>query len=140
MVKIRELSDKQLLAQLEKYEKIYGQLVSERDKRVSSNGSDKGLLTAREAEEKRLAVVEDTPIQQSDKTEAFHLKFDDEELSQMEAAKNESKGIKDEEDDEVRVTQLLQLSKAQLAELRCGKKGEPKKVVKKKKVLKKNNG
>jgi hypothetical protein len=46
MVKIRELSDKQLISQLEKYEKIYNQLTSERDKRAGSRGDKIDLMTA----------------------------------------------------------------------------------------------
>lgn len=136
MVKIRELSDKQLVSQLEKYEKIYGQLVGERDKRVRSKGSDKGLLTIKEIELKK--VDEPEPEEEvAESTQAFQVKFDDDELSGFDADNEAMSAKNEEEEDEVRVTQLLQLSKEQLEELRSP---GPKKVVKKKKVLKKKNG
>ncbi|MCR9203230.1 MAG: hypothetical protein NXH75_01545 [Halobacteriovoraceae bacterium] len=137
MVKIRELSDKQLVSQLEKYEKIYGQLVGERDKRVQTKGSDKGLLTLKEIELKKLNEPEPEAEEVSENTQAFQVKFDDDELSGFDADNEALASKPEEEEDEVRVTQLLKLSKEQLEELR---NPQPKKVVKKKKVLKKKNG
>lgn len=137
MVKIRELSDKQLVSQLEKYEKIYGQLVDERNKRVQQKGADAGLLTLKEQTAKKASQPKEMPFEKPENTQAFQVKFDDDELNNFDA-ENEAMGKKDEEeDDEVRVTQLLKLSKEQLEELRSP---QPKKVVKKKKVLKKTNG
>ena len=52
MVKLRELSNKQLVAQIEKHEKIYFRLKEEREKRVQKSGSDEGLLTRKELKEK----------------------------------------------------------------------------------------
>lgn len=134
MVKIRELSDKQLLSQIEKYEKIYHQLIGERDKRAAKSGN--ALLTAKEKEVRAEsskpapAPVADEP---QEDTQAFHVKFDDADLNQMEESMNESKGAEQQEEQDS-VTQLLKLSKEQLAELQSP---GPKKVVKKKKVLKK---
>lgn len=134
MVKIRELSDKQLVSQLEKYEKIYTQLVNEREKRVTKRGGDpKGLLTAKEEEERvksqpQAAQVEEEAPASDGGTKAFHLKFDDSELSAMQ--EEEERSHQKEEEDEVRVTQLLKLSKEQLEELRSPK---PKKSSKRKK-------
>lgn len=138
MVKIRELSDKQLISQLEKYEKIYNQLTSERDKRAGSRGDKIDLMTAQEKEENALNTTSDNSSQNSnaDKTQAFQLKFDDAEIDQMEKIEEERSSANSTHTEEVRVTQLLKLSQDQLDELR---KPNVKKVVKKKKVLKKKS-
>lgn len=134
MVKIRELSDKQLLSQIEKYEKIYHQLITERDKRVANSGNEQALLTAKEkAKKAKEAPAAAPPQEEGEDTQAFHLKFDDADLNQMEESMNESKPSEQQEEQDS-VTQLLRLSKDQLAELQ---NPQPKKVVKKKKVLKK---
>jgi hypothetical protein len=124
MVKIRELSNTQLVSQIEKYEKIYFQLVNERDKRLEASGEDSGLLTKREI------VVKEQEESQKDIQEAYQLKFDDSEIAQINEAEKAIELQEESTEDEVRVTQLLRLSKDQLAELR-GHKGA-KKVVKKK--------
>lgn len=135
MVKIRELSDKQLVSQLEKYEKIYNQLINEREKRASRSGGYEGLLTQKEVSE---LVSEEEEVVSADAdgdTQAFQLKFDQEELNQMQEEEEKSnKPV--EEDDEVRVTQLLRLSKEQMEELKQGaKKITKKKMMKKKKKV-----
>jgi hypothetical protein len=144
MVKIRELSDKQLVAQLEKYEKIYLQLVGEREKRVKRGTVEEVLLTQREKQELKASQIEEEVFKEEpqeeqssdDKTQAFHLKFDDAEILNMEKEKEaEAKAKEPVEDDEVRVTQLLKLTKEQMEEL---KKPAVKKVTKKKKVRKKS--
>ncbi len=138
MVKIRELSDKQLISQLEKYEKIYNQLTSERDKRADSRGDKFDLMTAKEKEQKALNTPSESSSENSnsDKTQAFQLKFDDAEIDQMEKIEEERSSANSTQTEEVRVTQLLKLSQDQLDELR---KPSVKKVVKKKKVLKKKS-
>ncbi len=137
MVKIRDLTDKQLVAQLEKYEKIYLQLKGEREKRVLKGTKEELLLTSKEKEDFK-EDIEEHIAEEADnfeKTQAFQLKFDDSEIQQMEADKKAVEKKNQEEEDEVRVTQLLKLSKEQLEEL---KKPAVKKVVKKKKVIKKS--
>jgi len=132
MVKIRELSDKQLVSQLEKYEKIYHQLISEREKRAKSKGGYEELLTEKEISE---LAPEEELLPEKSGTEAFQLKFDQEELNQMQEDENKA-NVHEEEDDEVRVTQLLRLSKEQMEELKQGaKKITKKKVMKKKKKV-----
>ena len=116
MVKISELSDKQLVGQLEKYQKILDQLTVERQKRISKGTNKKVLLTKKErAELKKQAEMEK-------EADEFQLQIDDEEIEKI----NEEVAAKDnkeeEEDEEVRVTQLLTLSKEQLAELKKAKK------------------
>lgn len=133
MVKIRELSDKQLLSQIEKYEKIYKQLLAERDKRLDSGAQAAGLLTAKEKELQTKTGASSNSLSSPEKTQAFQVKFDDADISQMEEdVKDSGKASQHEEEDSV--TQLLKLSKEQLEELQNPKL--TKKVVKKK-VLKK---
>lgn len=136
MVKIRDLTDKQLVAQLEKYEKIYLQLKGEREKRVQRGTNEKLLMTAKEKESLQEEIEDhlEAEADNFEKTQAFQLKFDDSEIEQMEADKKASENVKKDDEDEVRVTQLLKLSKEQIEEL---KKPAVKKVVKKKKVKKK---
>jgi hypothetical protein len=135
MVKIRELSDSQLVAQVEKYEKIYFQLVNERDKRVELKGENPLLYTRRERELKKLEQVHsqpETPVG-DESTKAYQLKFDESEIAQINEAEKALEVPEESTEDEVRVTQLLKLSKEQLEELRNpGKAKVVKKVVKKK--------
>ncbi len=132
MVKIRELSDTQLVSQIQKYERIYFQLVNERDKRVESQGKSKALYTPRELE---LNIVdtaqeeEEEDSSPSNETKSYQLKFDESEIDQINEAEKSVELQKETPEDEVRVTQLLRLSKEQLDELRGNKK--VKKVTKK---------
>jgi hypothetical protein len=140
MVKIPDLSNKQLLSQLEKYEKIMDQLVKERDKRVAANPTDdlytKKELIDREVAKKMAAqqaqmaaaapaaaqAAAAAPAEAPKGKEDNFLSFDEDELSAIEAATEEDKAKDPEEDEEVRVTQLLQLSKEDLAALQANKK------------------
>ncbi len=134
MVKIKDLTQKQLLSQIEKYEKIYTQLLAERQKRVEG-GIEKALLMtsaekkAEQIRKKQAAQKANVSNEQTNEEnvteEAYHLKIDESELSTM---KSSGEGAPEEEEveEEVRVTQLLQLSKEQLEELRGGSKKEEK--------------
>ena len=123
MVKIPDLTNKQLVAQLEKYGKIVDQLAKERNARVVKKDSDdlytKKELVAREAAKPK------TPQASADGGDNL-LSFDDEELDAMDEVASKQE-IKEEDDEEVRVTQLLQLSKEDLAALQANKKKMKKK-------------
>lgn len=146
MVKIKDLSHKQLIAQLEKYEKVYNQLLEERKKRIKEGINKQALMTALEKKKGFLhgldapksaktetAAADQESVEEEnsnpDATQAYHLKFDDMEINQLnEAATDASDGANQEaEEEEVRVTQLLKLSKEQLEELRGGGKKKKKK-------------
>lgn len=136
MVKIKDLSHKQLIAQLEKYEKVYNQLLDERKKRFKEGVKKQALMTALEkkkgflhsldapkAAPKAEPVAASAPAAEDnanpDATQAYHLKFDEMEINQLNEAAADAPGAAAEaEEEEVRVTQLLKLSKEQLAELR----------------------
>ena len=143
MVKIKDLTEKQLLSQLEKYEKIYNQLISERQKRVSAGADINALMTVSEKKaeaerRKKEASSENNspkPNKTDEPTEAYHLKIDENEISALNQDNN-SAPDQEEEEEEVRVTQLLQLSKEQLEELRGGAAKKNEKVDKKKKKKK----
>lgn len=117
MVKIRDLSNKQLVQQIEKYQKIIDGLYKERQKRISNNQPPEELLTPKE-----LAIAEEER-KRSQENEQFQLKLDDEEI---ESIKKENEKVQEsrseDQEDLVRVTRLIQLSKSQLEELRKGKK------------------
>jgi hypothetical protein len=119
MVKIPELTNKQLVSQVEKYAKILKQLTGERDKRAQINDTD-DLYTKVELAE-RIKHRESASTHSSGPEDNL-LSFDEEEINAMDqvAAKQD---IKPEgEDEEVRVTQLLKLSKEDLAALQANKK------------------
>ncbi len=120
MVKIPDLTNKQLVSQLEKYGKIMRQLVAERDKRAAAKDSD-DLYTKAELAERQAAREAATPAA-SDGSGDNLLSFDEDELSAMEDKAQEAKAKSEEDDEEVRVTQLLQLSKEDLAALQANKK------------------
>ncbi len=141
MVKIRDLTEKQLLSQIEKYEKIYTQLLAEREKRVRNGADLESLKTsaektadkirqqqAKQKQKLEAQIEEDSPVV-DESTAAYHLKIDESELSSLNAQDDNVEAEDEEEEEEVRVTQLLQLSKEQLEELRGG--GEKKETVKK---------
>lgn len=119
MVKIPDLTNKQLVSQLEKYGKIMKQLTGERDKRAQISDTD-DLYTKVELS-LRIKAREKAPVE-VDSPDDNLLSFDDEEINAMEenAAKQEIKS--EGEDEEVRVTQLLKLSKEDLAALQANKK------------------
>jgi len=131
MVKIRELSDSQLLSQIEKYEKIYHQLMEERNKRLGRESQSSGLLTKREEQLER-QKQEGRGEESKESTQAYQLKLDDSEIEEINEAQRAStvEGLGYDEDDEVRVTQLLRLSQEDLAELKANK--NTKKILKKK--------
>ena len=116
MVKINELSDKQLVGQLEKYQKIIDQLFVERTRRVKKGVDESLLLTQKEKIEFKKKK------QKEEESAEFQLEIDDSEIEKMQEEAASLKQKNEEEDEEVRVTQLLQLSKEQLAELKKGKK------------------
>ena len=138
MAKISELSDKQLVTQLEKYEKIYFQLLNERDKRLEKSGPDPKMYTKREIDLRQIIEPDEKEDEgiRDERTQAFQLKFEDSEIAQMHEAEKAIEVQSESEEDEVRVTQLLRLSKEQLAELKAGSSVN-KKVVKKKVMKKK---
>lgn len=148
MVKLRELSNKQLVAQIEKHEKIYFRLKEEREKRVQKSGSDEGLLTRKELKEKakqaetnksdefqykefnetkvkeeqKQEPSEEASSNNPEKTQIFHLKLNDDELNSFEKANKPQEEEKEQDntqtDASVGVTQLLQLNKDAIEELR----------------------
>ena len=134
MVKIKDLTQKQLLSQIEKYEKIYTQLLAERQKRVEGGIEKALLMTSAEKKAEQIrkkqasskANISNAQASEENVTEeAYHLKIDESELSTMESS-SEDAPEEEEVEEEVRVTQLLQLSKEQLEELRGGPKKEEK--------------
>ncbi|MBK26936.1 MAG: hypothetical protein CME70_23235 [Halobacteriovorax sp.] len=120
MVKIPDLTNKQLVSQLEKYGKIMRQLVGERDKRAAANDTDDLYTKAERAE--REAARAAAPEASSDGSGDNLLSFDEDELTAMEDKAKEAQAKAEDDDEEVRVTQLLQLSKEDLAALQANKK------------------
>tara|TARA_R110002072_G_scaffold276051_1_gene437467 strand:+ start:213177 stop:213515 length:339 start_codon:yes stop_codon:yes gene_type:complete len=112
MVKIRELTDPQLSSQIKKYRKILDELEKEKAKRQEATGEVK------------------TP-----EKEEFQVSFDEDEISQMQENVAKEKVKEQESEEQIRVTQLLTLSKDQLKELQENSKKL--KNTKKKKITKK---
>lgn len=125
MVKIPDLTNKQLVAQLEKYGKIMDQLLKERDKRAQANDPDelytKKEMVLREQQRQQAAPAEPQAAPAEGGSDNL-LSFDDDEISAMEAEAEKAKVKEEQDDEEVRVTQLLQLSKEDLAALQANKK------------------
>jgi hypothetical protein len=139
MVKIRELSDQQLIQQIEKYQRTLEKLMEERSQRLGTLSGVERQALALAGEEN-----ENSAEEEPEQSEGYH--FDDEELQQLQnqAASGEGAGLGMGEDEEVRVTQLLQLAKGDLEDLKANSErikaqgeGSSKKVVKKKIVKKK---
>jgi hypothetical protein len=119
MVKIPDLTNKQLVSQIEKYVKIVAQLTGERNKRAQARDTD-DLYTKTELA-KRISAREADPVSEL-REEDNLLSFDEEEISAMDQAASKQDIKSEGEDEEVRVTQLLKLSKEDLAALQANKK------------------
>ncbi len=116
MVKIVELTNKQLVESIDKYHKTLGQLYKDRERRLAEGVPEVELYTADE-----LKKMEETRKKEADQ---FSLSLADEDIEAIETVKNPA----DDDDDEelVRVTTLLRLSKDQLAELNKAKSEQQK--------------
>ena len=99
MIKISELSNKQLVQQLEKYKKIQDKLLKEREKRVLGGVPRAYLLMDHEK-----SIVD------SADDASFKLELSAEDLKQVESIKVSQGSVEEDE----RVTQLLKLTKEQL--------------------------
>ena len=129
MVKISEIGNKQLLKQILKYKKILDQLMKERESRRAKGAPGAELYTPNElakmrqvssAPKSKPAAPE--PTQESTAPElsaaSFQLEIDVDEIERLKDEEEKAKAAKGEDEEEVRVTQLLQLSKDQIAELK----------------------
>lgn len=121
MVKIPDLTNKQLVSQLEKYSKIMDQLLGERNKRAAAADSD-DLYTKKELAQREFERQSAAPAASSGDDGDNLLSFDEDEINAMEKVAEKAKEKEEENDEEVRVTQLLQLSKEDLAALQANKK------------------
>ena len=129
MVKIPELKDKQLIAQIYKYDKILKSLLKERKRRIAKGAKPESLMTPTErqvakkmkAKGKIEAEIEEntSPIEQEDDNleQAGGLELSSEEATPENTA-GEAAEEEDEEEEEVRVTQLLQLSQDQIKDFK----------------------
>ncbi|MGB0454796.1 MAG: hypothetical protein ACPGJV_13890 [Bacteriovoracaceae bacterium] len=157
MVKIRELTDKQLTAQIAKYDRILNSLLKERKVRIKNGTPVAKLMTDKEREiaekfkeqgvigEEALAGQTKTVdldklenqtqsqvkprVNQSETVQGFEV--DAEDLVALQNADDNSEDEEEEAAEEVRVTQLLQLNQDQLEELRKNSKASKKKKKKK---------
>ncbi len=120
MAKINELNNKQLLMSVVKYKKILDQLLAERDKRLSAGMPEAELLTPEEIKEKEEQRTHEAQLEQ------FSLNLGDDDIEAIETLKKEEESKDDDEDELVRVTTLLRLSKEQLAELNKAKQEQKK--------------
>ncbi len=147
MVKVSEITNIQLQKQIQKYKKILDQLVKEREKRRARGEPGKELYTPQEIAEirgassapKQQAKPQPKPVEKvpaKDKSEStqddysapelsmadVQLEIDVDEIERLKTEEESAKAQTGEEEEEVRVTQLLQLSKDQIAELKKAKK------------------
>ncbi len=139
MVKVSEITNIQLLKQIQKYNKILEQLHKERDKRRARGEPGAELFTPQELAQMRAksSAPKAKPQisghgQESNSNDDFsspelsvsdvQLEIDVEEIERLRNEEEKAKESTDEDTEEVRVTQLLQLSKDQIAELKKAKK------------------
>lgn len=141
MVKVSEITNIQLLKQIQKYNKILEQLHKERDKRRARGEPGAELFSPQELAQMRAksSAPKSKPQAQSSghQQEAkskddfsspelsasdVQLEIDVEEIERLRSEEEKAKKSSDEDTEEVRVTQLLQLSKDQIAELKKSKK------------------
>ena len=108
MAKIEELTDRQLVEQIEKYGKVYEKLIAEKKQRIL-DGKDP-IIFQTEAEKKKQSLGPDA------KTGTYHIAFSDTQVKQFQETHEAVQ--KSLAQDEVAVTKLLQLSKEQLDALK----------------------
>ncbi len=127
MVKVSELGNQQLLKQILKYRKILDVLLKERESRLARGHPGAELYSAQELAEIRAISSAPKPVPQEaapessapkSAPETFQLEIDVEEIERMRSEEEQRKAAKDDGEEEVRVTQLIKLSKGQLDELR----------------------
>jgi hypothetical protein len=111
MVKIRDLSNKQIVEQLTKYFKFISALDNERQKRIKSGQPQEELYTREEIEAREIAEVSRVSHEQgagkvAESTTIFHLKMDDNHLDEL--ADNASQSGADEQ---LEVSDLLAKSR-----------------------------
>ena len=104
MVKIRDLTEPQLEQQIRKYQKLLDELNKERDRRqVGTNPA--------------VEIDANAELATSEINSPFQLSLDDSELAKIEGDPKANKPASAMKEEEMRVTQLLQHNKGQLAEL-----------------------
>ena len=114
MVKIKELSDNELLKKTNEYKKIVSQLERECEKRGIIKAQSKPIIKT------PAPTPASNPVEAD--SEHFQLKFDDDEILKIDKAAAIAKDSKEQGDEEdIRVTQLLKLSKKDLEELQKAK-------------------
>lgn len=132
MVKIPELKDKQLIAQIYKYDKILKSLLKERKRRIAKGVKPESLMTPTERQvakkmqakgkiEPEVSIEEEnvSPMEQPEDNleQSDGLDLGTQEIATTQAAQHEE-DEDDEEEEEVRVTQLLQLSQDQIKDFK----------------------
>ena len=80
MVKIRDLTNQQIVQQLKKYFRFVTALDAERQKRIKQGASEKELYTSEELEAKKMAGEQPKA---AESTTIFHLKMDDNQLDEL---------------------------------------------------------
>lgn len=113
MVKIVELTNKQLVESIDKYHKTLEQLYKDRDRRLAEGESESELYTPDELKKRAL--------ERKKEEDQFSLSLADEDIEAIEKVQDQNKPDDEEDDELVRVTTLLRLSKDQLAELNKAK-------------------
>ena len=129
MAKISELSNEQLLKNLEKYQKILNGLHKERERRVSADPSLKKTLftpdeATRQAETTPTATTTEVDQSPSSDEESFQVHFKESEIDQIEKMTAMEQKASDNEKDSVGMTQVLKLSAEQLEEFNKGNKAQ----------------
>ena len=141
MVKVSEITNIQLLKQIQKYNKILEQLHKERDKRRARGEPGAELYTPQELAQMRAKSSAPKPKPQAHSSghskdsksdddftapelsmSDVQLEIDVEEIERLKSEEAKAKEASGDDTEEVRVTQLLQLSKDQIAELKKAKK------------------
>lgn len=118
MVKIVELTDKQLVESIDKYHKTLEQLYRDRERRLAEGGDEQNLYTADELKKREEERKKDS--------DQFSLSLEDEDIEAIEKVQDLAGQDQDEDEELVRVTTLLRLSKEQLAELNKAKQDQQK--------------
>ncbi len=112
MVKVSQLTDEQLVGQIEKYEKIVKGLHREREKRVAADVPAQNLMTEREK-----SLVDQDKTNTTGMTNTFTVEISEADLKGAAEVENAPADEREDQEDLMRVTRLLQLSKSDLEEL-----------------------
>ena len=115
-----------MLKSIEKYQKLLTGLHKERAQRINADPSLKKTLFTKEELDKEQSATETQAENNTTETsdESFQINFNEKEINQMEEMATREQIDKEDDDESVRMTQVLKLSPKELEKFNKNKKNQ----------------